>query len=346
MAAIYCRLVATMNLLGTVILLRTKKDIYKLCKAERLPKHYKINIYGRGVNMFDSLIAFINQTAHDKNDFKEATEKVREYIDAISKDDFLNIIRNIGTIPESIVHDSTEEKLYSKASDIVLAKCFRLLGLDSKALDERSDSADIIAKSKAGYQYSLVADAKCFRLSRTAKNQKDFKVSNLSDWRGSENEYAVLVSPYYQYPSVTSQIYSKALDNNVCLLSWEHISILLENDIEETVDFSLESIWNASAMIARDRTLTFAMRKNNLMPKMDAYIANKLNIDLNVYAEILQSYKNNIIVRGNSEISYWNNKIREINSYSREKAIKELIFAQKLNEKIIAIQSYGNKLNR
>ncbi len=62
-----------------------------------------------------------------------------------------------------------------------------MLGLASKTLNELADSADIIAESKQGYNYGLVADAKCFRLSRTAKNQKDFEISNLSDWKGSEN---------------------------------------------------------------------------------------------------------------------------------------------------------------
>ena len=89
--------------------------------------------------------------------------------------------------------------------------------------------------------------AKCFRLSRTAKNQKDYKVSNLSDWRGAENEYAVLVAPYFQYPQSVSQIYSKALDNNVCLLAWEHISIMLEENVKETESFH----WNHCGMLLR-----------------------------------------------------------------------------------------------
>lgn len=151
-----------------------------------------------------------------------------------------------------------------------------MLGLASRALDERADSADILAESISGYNYSLVADAKCFRLSRTAKNQKDFKVSNLSDWRGYENEYAVLVAPYFQYPQSTSQIYSKALDNNVCLLSWEHISIMLEQNVKETTSLSLESLWNASQMIARDKSLSFANAKCCFLPKMDVYVAKKL----------------------------------------------------------------------
>lgn len=236
--------------------------------------------------------------------------------------------------------------MYSKASDIVLARCFRLLGLASRALDERTDSADILAESISGYNYSLVADAKCFRLSRTAKNQKDFKVSNLSDWRGSENEYAVLVAPYFQYPQSTSQIYSKALDNNVCLLSWEHISIMLEQGIKETASLSLESLWNASQMIARDKSLSFANAKCCFLPKMDVYVAKKAGMQGTQYRDMLNDYKHLIIYRGKTEIAYWNGYIDEIKKYTREKAIEELIKAKKLQEKINAISSYINKLSR
>ena len=46
---------------------------------------------------------------------------------------------------------------------IILARCFRMLGLKSKSVNERADSADVIAES-VHYKYSLVADAKCFRI--------------------------------------------------------------------------------------------------------------------------------------------------------------------------------------
>lgn len=36
--------------------------------------------------------------------------------------DFLDILTQIGTIPEAIEHDSTAEKLFSKVSDAVLAQ--------------------------------------------------------------------------------------------------------------------------------------------------------------------------------------------------------------------------------
>lgn len=294
--------------------------------------------------MFEQLVEKIRDLSI--KEFKYATEEIRKFIDEIQADEFKVIVKQIGTIPENIEHDSTEEKLYSKASDIVLARCFRLLGLASRALDERADSADILAESISGYNYSLVADAKCFRLSRTAKNQKDFKVGNLSDWRGSENEYAVLVAPYFQYPQLTSQIYSKALENNVCLLAWEHISIMLEQNVKETTFLSLESLWNASQMIARDKSLSFANAKCCFLPKMDVYVAKKIGMSDSDYGDMLNKYKHLIVYRGKTEIAYWNGCIDEIKNYTKEKAIEELIKAKKLQEKINAISSYINKLSR
>lgn len=294
--------------------------------------------------MFEQLIEKIKDFS--KNEFKCATEEIRIFIDKMPEEDFRIIVKQIGTIPENIEHDSTEEKLYSKASDIVLARCFRSLGLASRALDERADSADILAESTSGYNYSLVADAKCFRLSRTAKNQKDFKVSNLSDWRGAENEYAVLVAPYFQYPQSKSQIYSKALDNNVCLLSWEHISIMLEQGVKETAYLSLESLWNASQMIARDKTLSFANAKCCILPKMDSYVAKKIGMTDIDYGQLLEQYKRLIVYRGKTELAYWNGCIEEIKKYTREEAIEELIKAKKLREKINVISSYIDRLSK
>lgn len=134
---------------------------------------------------------------------------------------FVETLKQIGTIPEIFEHDSTEEKLFSKASDAVLSRAFREIGLKSTVLKERGDSADVLAESPI-HGYTLVADAKAFRMSRTAKNQKDFKVVALSGWR-KDSEYAVLCSPYFQYPSRSSQIYAQAIEHNVCLFSWEHL---------------------------------------------------------------------------------------------------------------------------
>lgn len=276
----------------------------------------------------------------EKEPFKFRTNEITKFIDELDLEVFKQIVKHIGTIPENISHDSTEEKLYSKASDIVLSRCFRELGLRSKALDERGNSADVIAESISGYGYSLVADAKCFRMSRTAKNQKDFKINALSEWRGSENDYAVLVSPYYQYPTKKSQIYSDALNKEVCLLSWEHMYIFLKYGLKETEESPIENIWKTSQFIARDKTLAYSSRENCFLHKINKLLAKKLSIPEKQFEEELDLFKKFISARGDDEIQYWENEIAEIKSYSKEKAIDELLKAKKLTEKISAIKKY------
>lgn len=276
----------------------------------------------------------------EKEPFKVRTNEITKFVDNLDFNVFKQIVKHIGTIPENIGHDSTEEKLYSKASDIVLARCFRELGLRSKALDERGNSADVIAESISGHGYSLVADAKCFRMSRTAKNQKDFKINALSEWRGSENDYAILVSPYYQYPQKKSQIYADALNKEVCLLSWEHIYILLKYELKETEESPIENIWKISQSIARDKTLAYSSRENCFLDKVNKLLAKKLSMSTNQLEEELNLFKKFISVRADDEIQYWENEIAEIKNYSKEKAIDELLKAKKLTEKISAIKKY------
>lgn len=121
---------------------------------------------------------------------------------------------------------------------------------------------------------------------------------------------------------------------------------MLEQNIRETDSLSLESLWNASQMIARDKSLSFANAKCCFLPKMDAYVAKKTGMSDSEYKDILNNYKHLIVYRGKIEIDYWNGCIEEIKKYTREKAIEELIKAKKLQEKINAIATYINKLNR
>ena len=128
-----------------------------------------------------------------------------------------------GAVPEHYGRDSSEEKLYSKYTDAVVSEALNAIGLQSIVIRERADSADVQA---TGDEYSLVADAKAFRLSRTAKNQKDFKIEALSDWRG-DSDFALVVCPIYQLPFRTSQIYQQAINRNVCILSYSHLASLV-----------------------------------------------------------------------------------------------------------------------
>lgn len=277
-----------------------------------------------------------------KKSFKEAGKDIEVFIDALAKKDFIEIVKEIGTIPEIIEASSTEEKLYSKASDIVLARCFCEMGLKAKAVSERGNSADIIAQSDHGY--TLVADAKCFRLSRTAKNQKDFKISTLSKWRGMENDFSVLVAPFFHYPTTSSQIYSSSLDDKVCLLSWEHILFLINKGVVEDTNFSLEQIWNAPTRIERDSRIAYADRKNCLFPYINKMVCDRLSVDITEFRNQLQLCKTYIVSRSDDEISVLEMVKNEIKKYTKEQAIEELIKSRKLNERISAILTYKKSL--
>lgn len=269
-------------------------------------------------------------------DFFTASKKLEDVIFSLSYSDFLSLLTEIGTIPEDIPHDSSEEKLYAKAADVFLARCFQELGLKASVNRERSNCADVIAKSYF-HNYSLVGDAKTFRLSRTAKNQKDFKVKSMMDWRG-DSEYSVLVCPFFQYPKVNSQIYGQSLDGNVSLFSWEHLSFLLRNSIKESFSTNLGAIWNISSMIAIETPV--ANKNNSFLSRQNQILCNILNIDIEKLNHSFDQFKKIIIKRGNSEIAFWRKRIEETKKMSRKEAIQNLLNALKLDEKIVSIQKF------
>ena len=282
--------------------------------------------------MFRDLLTKINDLA--SLDFNIASSEVARYID--SCDDFIDILKQIGTIPESIEHDSTQEKLFSKASDAALARAFREIGLKATILKERGDSADVQAES-IHYGYTLVADAKAFRLSRTAKNQKDFKVTALSGWR-KDADYAVLCSPYFQYPATKSQIYAQAVDHNVCLLSWEHILFLVELGLKESEKINLSLLWNVSGAYAEHCVV--AEKKNCFTSVVNDTILNISQKSTDDFVSFLNQCRYSLSVRANEESTFWKNEMIKITSYTKEQAISELIKAKKIDEKIAQIEKY------
>lgn len=287
--------------------------------------------------MFNELIKISKDTARS---FESRLGDIECYINQQPNIDCL--IEQIGIIPEQIPHDSSEEKLFSKASDIILSRIFRELGLKSSPLSERGDSADVYAESKF-HNYSLVADAKAFRLSRTAKNQKDFKITALSYWK-KDSDYAILCAPYFQYPKHTSQIYQQAIENNVCLLSWEHILFLLKNEIQETEEINLSAIWNFPDIYSQN--IIYQNIKKCFLEDFNSYLIKIfLNNNRSIFTSFMTSQINIIKDRSVNEKIYWNNEREKIMRYSREKAIQELINSRKIDEKVRQIIAYVDGLS-
>ncbi len=278
----------------------------------------------------------------DESDFEKATDRIKKTLFSLNKKQLLPLVKEIGAIPENIDHDSTEEKIYAKTIDIILAKCFHELGLHADITKERANCADIIVKSPI-HGYALVGDAKAFRLSRTAKNQKDFKVKSMVDWRG-DNDYAVLVCPYYQYPKSNSQIYGQALDGNICLLGWEHFSYFLEYGVQETRKLSLSFVWNLPAELSKSITISNKDKNDSFHVLGNEAICKHLGTNPSTLVGYLHESKQIIISRGENEIEYWKDIITKIRQYTKEQAITELISALKINEKITAISKYISRV--
>lgn len=284
---------------------------------------------------FIELKNIIKEKSRNEN-FQTASDAIQNMVFNLSKKDFIPLVVDIGAIPEDIIHDSTEEKLFAKVSDIILAKCFIELGLKSSVLKERANCADVIVKSKY-HDYSLVADAKSFRLSRTAKNQKDFKVESMVHWKG-DSDYSVLCCPYFQYPKNKSQIYGQAISGNVSLFSWEYFDILLNSDIQETQDFNLSELWNFSNKLSLETSvnnmnLCFLQKQNKFIEKFLSYNDKIFNLKFD-------SFRKNIVERAKFEVEYWQKEMEAIGKLSHEEAISLLIKSLKLKEKINSINSY------
>jgi type II restriction enzyme len=158
------------------------------------------------------------------DDFERLKQELATEITTDGSDALLAHLRLSGAIPEHYGHDSSEEKLYSKYTDALLAEAFGFLGLTSLVLQERADAADVEC---VGRDFSFVADAKAFRLSRTAKNQKDFKIQAMDGWKRGK-PYAIVVCPVYQLPTRSSQIYQQAITRDVCVFTYSHLSVLVQ----------------------------------------------------------------------------------------------------------------------
>lgn len=242
-----------------------------------------------------------------------------------------NSLLHCGTIPEVYVADSSEEKLWAKYCDILLSQAFNHLGITSKVLRTRGDSADVFGSA---HTYTIVADAKAFRLSRTAKNQKDFKIDALNDWRKADT-YACLVAPLLHYPSQKSQIYTKAIERNVILLAYEHLWFLLMIHF----DLSLEALWQCTQKIEIGTPSSQAY-----WTLIDDELLNITSVDINLLIDAKRVFANHLVELGSEGVDYWNTVIARYHQLTKDEAIKRLVATEKIPQKIATINQMLNKI--
>lgn len=90
---------------------------------------------------------WIDEISRLCGDFGVDADKLEREINKEINDDgiesLLGLLRLCGAIPEKFDHDSSEEKLYSKYTDIVIHEAFSAMGFNSLVLKERADVADV-----------------------------------------------------------------------------------------------------------------------------------------------------------------------------------------------------------
>jgi hypothetical protein len=261
---------------------------------------------------------------------KDAFDTLESYLSTLSHQDLSENLIDCGILPEMFAHDSSEEKLWAKFSDILLAKSLNFLGIESEVLGARGNSADVFGKTQ---NYTIVGDAKTFRLSRTAKNQKDFKVNALDTWRKGDN-YALLLAPLAQFPNTKSQIYSQSIEKNVTLVSYTHFHFLLDFHTNQ----DLQSLWETGNNLSRITDKLGWQTSSIYWNAIDKKVCEITGQNLEVLAKYKQIEVEKTKEIGNEGIAYWKNKIAGFHKLSKEEAIRLLIKSEKIEAKIKTIE--------
>jgi type II restriction enzyme len=279
---------------------------------------------------------WINEISRLSGDFGIDAEKVEEKISQEIKtfgiESLLGHLRLCGAIPEKYGHDTSEEKLYSKYTDVVIHESYLSMGFSSIVLKERADVADVECVTD---NYSFVADAKAFRLSRTAKNQKDFKVQAMDNWKHGK-PYAMVICPVYQLPSRTSQIYQQAGARSVFIGTYTHLSVLTRyaeiNSKDNAIELLHKVFKSVEAMNPSKNANTYWQIVNRTILDYDTDIRE-------IWIEEKKASVESIHISREEALCFLASERERIMKLSKEEAIKEVLKYSKIENKIKAIES-------
>ncbi len=278
----------------------------------------------------------INNLSGDFGNNSEVIEnEIGKEIKKNGVNSLLGHLRLCGAIPEKYGHDTSEEKLYSKYTEIVIHEAYKQIGFKSLVLKERADVTDVECYAK---NYSFVADAKAFRLSRTAKNQKDFKVQAMDNWKHGK-PYAMVVAPIYQLPSRTSQIYQQSAVRSVLISTYTHLSLLAEyaeirnkNKATELLHLIFQTV---EAMNPSKSAIDYWQTINKTILSFDNKLKPIWNNEKKATFEAIHIVKN-------EALQFLAEERERIIKMSKDEAIKEVLKYSKINNKIAKINSIGD----
>ncbi len=186
--------------------------------------------------------------------------------------------------------------------------------------------------------YSFVTDTKAFKLSRTAKNQKDFKIQTMDVWKHGK-PYAMLVCPVYQLPARTSRIYQQASTRSVCIGTYTHLAVLSRYAEIKSKNKAMELVHKIFKTIeimnpSKDAN-TYWQIINRTLLDFDACISN-------IWQEEKRALTESIHVLRKEALKFLTSERARIMKLSKKDAIKEILKASKIENKYRAIKSIAD----
>lgn len=293
-------------------------------------------ITAKAIEKREYWVKYISESTGDFSKNSNSLEdKLSEEIKNEGSNTIIEHLRLCGNIPEYYGHDSTEEKLYSKYTDSLLSQAYKEIGLRSSVLKERADVADVEVFAR---KFNFVADAKAFRLSRTAKNQKDFKVQAMDRWKYGKS-YAMVVCPIYQLPSKSSQIYEQATSRNVCIYTYSHLAMLVrfsEIKGKEKAEELMEEVFKSISLINPSKSaFDYWKAINGTMLNYSDVMAGLWDIEKRAAIE-------SIDIGRKEALTFLAREREKIMRMNHDEALKELIKIHKIESKITMIKSVCN----
>lgn len=276
-----------------------------------------------------SIDAVVDRLTEERLPFDRAAVEMDATIRSVDDADFSALLVRAGCIPERYGHDSTEEKLYAKAMDAIVAESLRRLGYTAEVSQERANAADVTAVGGSP-AHSLVADAKAFRLSRTALNPKDYKIEALSKWRKGA-DYALLVAPIAGYPEGASRLYVEADRYRVTLLSYSHLALMIDSGSGPD---QLEGIWRRGTEHA-----TVTLQAPTYWGALDSALREALAWDVAEWSRARREYFESLLHSAEEELGYFDDEKEFIAGLSREELVEIAIGALKIDSKMRTIRA-------
>jgi len=268
-------------------------------------------------------------------DADKVEQEISKEIQGDGIDSLLGHLRLCGAIPEIYGHDSSEEKLYSKYTDVVIHEAFTAIGYKSLVIKKRADVADVECVND---DYSFVADAKAFRLSRTAKNQKDFKVQAMDNWKHGK-PYAIIVCPVYQLPARTSQIYHQAASRTVCIATYAHLAVLVRYAQDKSKNDAMNILHkvfrSVEAMNPSKNAYVYWQLVNRTMLDSDRILSN-------IWKDEKTASIESIGISQKEALDFLSTERERIMRLTKEEAIKEVLKSSKIGNKIMAIMNVAD----